>query len=472
MPRRRKYDRRERSTRAVSADLSRVCRTNALVTLAAMGQSIPDPLLALDEARDHFARSQDLTLAIEEEFQIVDPETHDLVNRFAELKARTDAIPLGEHTAGELISSEIEVKTGRCESFPEAARSAGRAPARACSTRPRRSASRSRPAGRTPGRRGGSRRSSTRPTTASSRTRCATSPGATTRSGSTSTSACATPTAPSRSTTRMRSVLPDLLALSASSPWYEGRYTYLHSTRTQLFTRMFPRCGIPEPFDGWADYDRFVRWLVETRLDQGAHRDLVVRAAAPVVRHGRAAQRRRAGRRARVAGRDGLRLRTLGPPPAGDRRGRADAVELRGRHIEENMWRAIRWGLSGELIDYERGMRSVPAAERMRAQLADAAPEIAALGLEPYLEPLHRMLEHGNSAQRSIAALEAGRDARGAVRGAGARDARVGRRRRSHRRRPVAEDPSGAITTTMPARRSAAQLLQLARRATCSRRRP
>ena len=72
------------------------------------------------------------------------------------------------------------------------------------------------------------------------------------------------------------------------------------------------------------------------------------------------------------------------------------------------MWRAIRWGLSGELIDYERGMESVPAAQRVRAQLADAAPEIALLGLEPYLEPLHRMLETGNSAQRSIAALEAG----------------------------------------------------------------
>jgi glutamate---cysteine ligase / carboxylate-amine ligase len=83
-------------------------------------------------------------------------------------------------------------------------------------------------------------------------------------------------------------------------------------------------------------------------------------------------------------------------------------VELRGRHIEENMWRAIRWGLSGELIDYERGMASVPAAERVRAQLADAAPEIAALGLAPYLDPLEKMLDGGNSAQRSIAALEAG----------------------------------------------------------------
>ena len=72
------------------------------------------------------------------------------------------------------------------------------------------------------------------------------------------------------------------------------------------------------------------------------------------------------------------------------------------------MWRAIRWGMSGELIDYERGMASVPAAERVLAQLADAAPEIVALGLEPYLEPLHRMLAGGNSAQRSIAALESG----------------------------------------------------------------
>jgi hypothetical protein len=44
----------------------------------------------------------------------------------------------------------------------------------------------------------------------------------------------------------------------------------------------------------------------------------------------------------------------------------------------------------------------------VRAQLADASAEVAALGLEPYLEPLERMLADGNSAQRSIAALENG----------------------------------------------------------------
>ena len=371
-----------------------------------MGQSIPDPLAALDEARDIFARSQDLTLAIEEEFQIVDPETHNLVSRFSELKARADATSLGADTAGELISSEIELKTGRCESFPDAARTLlerrrallGEADAlgvalAACGTHPwspwweqetidtphyriventlRYVAWRNNTFGihLHVGVRDADR-------------------------------AMALNNA-------MRSVLPDLLALSASSPWYEGRYTHLHSTRTQLFTRMFPRCGIPEPFDGWADYDAFVRWLVETRSirehteiwwcvrPHQSYGTVELRNADAL-----ADVRESLGVMAYAYALSARRLRAIdeGEP----------LPELRGRHIEENMWRAIRWGLSGELIDYERGMESVPAAQRVRAQLADAAPEIALLGLEPYLEPLHRMLETGNSAQRSIAALEAG----------------------------------------------------------------
>ena len=371
-----------------------------------MGLSIPDPFAALDEARGIFDRSQDLTLAIEEEFQIVDPETHGLVNRFAELKARADATPLGEHTAGELISSEIEVKTGRCESFPEAARvlaerrrallaeadAMGVALA-ACGTHP------------------------WSPwweqeviDTPHYRLVEATLRYVAWRNNTFGIHIHIGVQGADRAlafTNAMRSVLPDLLALSASSPWYEGRYTHLHSTRSQLFTRMFPRCGIPEPFDDWADYDRFVRWLVDTRSIR-EHTEIWwcvrphqsygtvelrnadaladVRESIAVMAYAYALSARR------------LRAIDEGEP----------LPELRGRHIEENMWRAIRFGLSGELIDYERGMVSVPAAERVRAQLADAAPEIAALGLEPYLEPLQHMLDHGNSAQRSIAALEAG----------------------------------------------------------------
>ncbi|HET6171932.1 MAG TPA: YbdK family carboxylate-amine ligase [Gaiellales bacterium] len=371
-----------------------------------MGQSIPDPLLALDEARERFAESQDLTLAIEEEFQIVDPQSLGLVNRFAELKARTDATPLGEHTAGELISSEIEVKSGRSESFPEAARKLiehrrallGEADAMgvalaACGTHPW-SPWWEQEIIDTPHYRiveGTLRYVAWRNNTFGIHLHVGVRDAD---------RAIALANA-------MRSALPDLLALSASSPWYEGRYTHLHSTRTQLFTRMFPRCGIPEPFDGWADYDRFVRWLVETRSIK-EHTEIwwCVRPhqsyGTVELRNADALSDVRESL-AVMAYAYALSARRLRAIDEGER-----LVDLRGRHIEENMWRAIRWGLSGELIDYERGMASVPAAERVRAQLADAAPEIAALGLEPYLEPLHAMLDHGNSAQRSIAALKAG----------------------------------------------------------------
>jgi glutamate---cysteine ligase / carboxylate-amine ligase len=371
-----------------------------------MGQSIPDPLAALDDAREHFARSQDLTLAIEEEFQIVDAETHSLVNRFDELKARADATPLGEHTAGELGASEIELKTGRCETFPEAARAllerrralldeadAMGVALAACGTHPW-SPWWEQEIIDTPHYRiveGTLRYVAWRNNTFGIHIHVGVRDAD---------RAIALNNA-------MRSVLPDLLALSASSPWYEGRYTHLHSTRTQLFTRMFPRCGIPEPFDGWADYDRFVRWLVETKSikehteiwwcvrPHQSYGTVELRNADAL-----ADARESLGVMAYAYALSARRLRAIdeGEP----------LPDLRGRHIEENMWRAIRWGLSGELIDYERGMASVPAAQRVRAQLADAAPEIAALGLERYLEPVQRMLESGNSAQRSIAALEAG----------------------------------------------------------------
>src|SRR5262249_51781698 len=49
----------------------------------------------------------------------------------------------------------------------------------------------------------------------------------------------------------LRNFLPELLALSASSPFVEGVFSGLHSARTQIFTRPFPRCGIPDALAGW-----------------------------------------------------------------------------------------------------------------------------------------------------------------------------------------------------------------------------
>src|SRR4029077_16666616 len=64
---------------------------------------------------------------------------------------------------------------------------------------------------------------------------------------------------------RLRPVLPLLLAISASSPFLDGRDSGLASARTQIFTKSFPRCGIAEPFGGWEAFARYVEFLVLTR---------------------------------------------------------------------------------------------------------------------------------------------------------------------------------------------------------------
>src|SRR5436190_18719878 len=72
-------------------------------------------------AREAYEAGKDFTVAVEEEFAILDPETLELSNRFEELHVAAQGTPLAEHLVGELIASEVEVRTGRCETFSEAA---------------------------------------------------------------------------------------------------------------------------------------------------------------------------------------------------------------------------------------------------------------------------------------------------------------------------------------------------------------
>src|SRR5437899_3665460 len=73
-----------------------------------------------DSAREAYENGSDFTVAVEEEFAVLDPETLSLANRFEDLQAAAQGTPLEEHLVGELISSEVEVRTGRCERFEEA----------------------------------------------------------------------------------------------------------------------------------------------------------------------------------------------------------------------------------------------------------------------------------------------------------------------------------------------------------------
>src|SRR5947199_6856580 len=75
----------------------------------------------LAQSRAAFEAVPDFTVAVEEEFALLDPETLELTNRFEELQAAAPGTALDGHLVGELIASEVEIRTGRCETFTEAA---------------------------------------------------------------------------------------------------------------------------------------------------------------------------------------------------------------------------------------------------------------------------------------------------------------------------------------------------------------
>src|SRR6059058_2778552 len=117
---------------------------------------------------------------------------------------------------------------------------------------------------------------------------------------------------------RLRPVLPELLAVSANSPFLDGHDAGLHSARTQIFTKSFPRCGIPEDWGSWAAYADFVEFLHRTASVVEAtqlwwsvrphHSFGTVEVRICDADDGRGVDRDRwAGRRVRRPGRSGLR---------------------------------------------------------------------------------------------------------------------------------------------------------------------
>jgi carboxylate-amine ligase len=199
----------------------------------------------------------------------------------------------------------------------------------------------------------------------------------------------------------LRNFLPELLAVSASSPFVESVNSGLHSARTQIFTRFFPRCGVPDAFSSWDEYERFVRFLYETGSitehtqiwwsvrPHLAFPTVEIRIcdAQPDLGESRALAALCYALTARIA-----RALDHGEP----------LPNLPHRLLEENMWRAIRHGLSGELIDFERG-EPVSARARLE-QLAEwVRPVAEELGAAEWLAIPER-----NAAERQIARHEEG----------------------------------------------------------------
>ena len=358
----------------------------------------PDELIA--QARARFESATDFTIAVEEEFAIVDPASLDLTSRFEDLQAAARGTVLEEHLVGELIASEVEVRTGKQESFADV-------PA-AMAERRAQLQSLAEPMGLLLGATG------THPWADWKEQRIIDTPHyrrndellryVVWRNNTFGLHVHVAVNGLDRTiavVAAMRNFLPDLLALSASSPFVERVNTGLHSARTQIFTRFFPRCGVPDAFSSWAEYESFVRFLYDTgsitehtQLWWSVRPHLAFPTVEIRICDG---QPELAEAQALAAFAASLVARSARAYDDGQ-----PLEPLPHRLIEENLWRAIRWGLSGELIDFERGA-PIPARQRIEELIEWVQPAAAEIGAAPYLA-----VPEQNAAERQIERFEAG----------------------------------------------------------------
>jgi carboxylate-amine ligase len=362
-------------------------------------QTVPyDELLR--EARERFDVAEDFTIAVEEEFALLDPETLDLVNRFEEVHAAAQAKPLAPNLVGELIASEVEVKTGRLQSF--AAVPAAMAERRA------QLAELVDPLELVLGATG------THPWADWKEQRIIDTPHyrrndellryVVWRNNTFGLHVHVGIHGADRAiavVNALRSLLPELLAVSASSPFVEGVNSGLHSARTQIFTRFFPRCGVPDAFAGWDEYERYVRFLYETgSMDEHTQLWWSVRPhlAFPTV------EIRICDGQPELAEAQSLAALIASVTTRCARAyDEGEPVPFQPhRLIEENLWRAIRYGLSGTLLDLPRG-DVLPARARLERLVEWVRPAAEEIGAAPWLQIPER-----NAAERQIARYEEG----------------------------------------------------------------
>jgi carboxylate-amine ligase len=356
--------------------------------------------LDLDKAVETFEQAVDLTVGLEEEFAILDPATLDLVPRFEELRDRAIERdpPLGESITGELISSEIEIVSGRGTSFSDAVArqrerrwrlfalaSAEGAALGATGTHPWADYREQSIIDTEHYRRveQGLKYVAWRNNTFSLHVHVGM------RDIDRAVRVC----------DRLRPVLPPLLAVSANSPYLDGRDSGLHSARTQSFTRNFPRCGVPDAFGGWKAYRDYIELLVKTRSI--VEFTQVWWSVRPHFEFGTVEVRicdaqSSASESEALAG----LIVACVAQAARDVDERKPFSDPAPRLIEENMWRAIRFGLDGSMIDLERG-EEYPAAAIVGRLAAWTEPVRAEMGIDP-------TFPERNGAQRQRRMIEAG----------------------------------------------------------------
>jgi len=364
--------------------------------------------LDLDRAVETFAESCDFTVGVEEEFSILDPHSLELAPRFDELRAAAEADEiLHEGITGELICSEIEIISGTGADLHDAlARQRDRrgrlfalagahgAALGATGTHPW-ADYREQPIIDTEHYRRveeGLRYVAWRNNTFSLHVHVGV------RDIDRAIRVC----------DRLRGVLPLLLAVSANSPYLDGRDSGLHSARTQSFTKSFPRCGVPDAFGGWRAYREYIEFLVRTHSI--VEFTQVWWSVRPHFSFG-TVEVRICDAQATAQESDalaGLMVACIGQAMRDVDEG-VPFSDPAPRMIEENMWRAIRYGLDGKLIDLERAVE-YPAREAIVRLAEWTAPIRGELGLDPAFperngaQRQRRMIEDGATREEVFAA--------------------------------------------------------------------
>jgi carboxylate-amine ligase len=355
--------------------------------------------LDLDRAEATFAAAREMTVGVEEEFSILAPETLELMPRFEELRelSRSDPV-LRDSVAGELISSEIEIISGIGDDLEQALARQRERRARLFALAGAHDAAlgatgthpwadyREQPIIDTEHYRrveDGLKYVAWRNNTFSLHVHVGV------RDIDRAVRAC----------DRLRPVLPLLLAISANSLFLDGRDSGLHSARTQSFTKSFPRCGVPDAFEGWRAYRDYIEFL--QRTNSIIEFTQVWWSVRPHFSFG-TVEVRICDVQATAQESDAL----AGLMVACISQALRDVDEgvpfehPAPRLIEENMWREIRYGLDGCLIDIEAAAE-YPARAAIERLGEWTAPVRGELGID-------LNFPERNGAQRQRRMIEAG----------------------------------------------------------------
>jgi carboxylate-amine ligase len=350
------------------------------------------------------------TLGIEEEFQIVDPQTRELRSRVSEMLDEGKML-LGEQVKPEMIQAQIEVGTGICRNIQEARRDI---------TRLRSIVS------------GLARKQNLRIIAASTHpisqwneqliyddphykllieelqmvARSLLIFGMHVHVG-----------IPDRDRqihimNAARYFLPHVLALSTSSPYWLGIDTGLKSYRCEVFKK-FPRTDIPDHFESYAPYERYVKFLLDTNSISSPKKiwwDVRPHPFFPTLEFRICDIPTRVDDtvaitalfQAIVARLDKLIEKNLG------------FRLYRRMLIQENKWRAVRYGLDGKLLDLGK-QKEVPARDLIRELLDFVDPVLDELDSRKEVEHIHTILERGTSADEQRRVFEEVGDLRAVV---------------------------------------------------------